>query len=73
VRKDEGFYSSPEWRLLRALVLAEEPVCRACAEALATDVDHIVPRRRRPELALARANLQALCKACHSRKTQKGA
>jgi len=56
------------WQRLRKLVLHDEPVCRThgCGQ-LATDVDHIV--------ALAkggtneRTNLQALCHACHSRKT----
>ena len=33
-------------------------------------MDHIVPRRVRPELELSLENLQALCKRCHSRKTK---
>ena len=59
------------WRRLRAAVLANEPLCRAC-QAMgrttpATDVDHINndPTDNRPEA------LQSLCKPCHSRKTQR--
>ena len=58
-------------RRLRAMVLAEEPLCRECLRqgriTPATDVDHIVP------LAAGgtndRSNLQALCHSCHSKKT----
>lgn len=56
------------WRRLRASVLARRPVCEACGREAATEVDHVT--------AIARggahydeANLQALCKGCHSRKT----
>ena len=54
------------WRKARAAFLREHPVCLRCG-AIATDVDHIVPR------ALGGSdewwNLQAWCHACHSRKT----
>ena len=59
------------WRKLRALVLREEPLCRACALAgwvtAASEVDHIVPRKAGG--SEERANLQPLCKPCHARKT----
>lgn len=71
-----GFYSSARWRRLRAQVLAEEPLCLACrAEGQlepATDVDHVVPHRGNRARFFDRDNLQALCHACHSRKTQRG-
>jgi 5-methylcytosine-specific restriction enzyme A len=35
----------------------------------ATEVDHIVPLVERLDLAYDEANLQALCTACHSRKS----
>ncbi len=62
------------WRRLRASFLAQHPLCVACEAigrtVVATDVDHIVPRRAggsdRDE------NLQPLCHACHSRKTAAG-
>lgn len=59
------------WRRLRAMVLSQEPLCRACLErgatTPATDVDHIRPRRLGG--TDRRDNLQALCHACHSSKT----
>ena len=58
------------WRKLRESVLNMEPLCRHCkARGLivaASEVDHInnVASDNDPD------NLQALCKSCHSRKTQ---
>ena len=56
------------WAALRRRVLAEEPHCRICG-AEASDVDHI--RDRREGGTDDRANLQALCRFCHSSKTTK--
>ena len=62
------------WRRVRAVFLAAHPVCgdpfglhpeRVVA---ATDVDHVVPRRRGGADVVE--NLQALCRGCHSHKTQ---
>ena len=59
------------WRRLRESVLNMEPLCRHCkARGLivaASEVDHInnVASDNDPD------NLQALCKSCHSRKTQR--
>ena len=64
------FYTSSAWRALRAQVLAEEPSCPIC-RAPTTEVDHLITRRLRPDLELVRANLRALCKACHSTKTRR--
>lgn len=61
------------WQKTRALVLAEEPLCKECERAgvvrLATEVDHIIPLRRGG--THDRANLQPMCAACHKRKTVK--
>ena len=57
--------NTAEWQRLRRQVLNEEVYCRVCG-AVATQVDHIIPI---PEGDNSRANLQALCKPCHSRKT----
>jgi 5-methylcytosine-specific restriction endonuclease McrA len=35
----------------------------------ATEVDHIVPRRDRPDLAFEESNCRALCKSHHSART----
>jgi 5-methylcytosine-specific restriction protein A len=62
-----------DWQALRAIHLAREPDCRACAEAgierKARIVDHIESIAARPELRLDPANLQSLCWPCHNAKT----
>ncbi|HWX48139.1 MAG TPA: HNH endonuclease signature motif containing protein [Roseomonas sp.] len=62
-----------QWRRLRDVVLAEEPLCRFCLElgrlTPAREVDHIEPIARRPDLRLVRTNLRPLCTPCHSRRT----
>lgn len=54
------------WRKLRDMQLAREPLCASCG-APASEVDHITPKARGGRDT--RANLQSLCKTCHSRKT----
>ena len=56
-----------DWKKIRAQVLLETPACAKC-NAVATEVDHIKPLRLGG--THARENLRALCKPCHSRKTQ---
>lgn len=57
------------WRRLRALVLAEEPLCPRCQAAGflvgATEVDHIDGDASNN----LRVNLQGLCRVHHSQKT----
>lgn len=55
------------WRQLRAEHLAMEPDCACGCGQLATDVDHIVPRRLGG--SDDQANLQSLAHGHHSRKT----
>lgn len=69
------------WRKLRRAVLAQEPLCRYCAEVgvttLACHVDHIEPISERPDLRLDPRNLQPLCEYHHNvvkaREEQQGA
>lgn len=61
-------YSTARWRALRRAVLEARPFCAACG-APATEVDHIVPHRGSEDLFYSEANLQPLCKRCHSAKT----
>ena len=64
-RADHRFYVSKTWRQLRAQILRASPLCVECQRlgrvTPATDVDHILPRRARPELQLDPDNLRALC------------
>ena len=61
------------WQKLRNCFIAQHPFCEQCMKqgrlTLATDVDHIKPHRGDPILLFDEENLQALCHACHSRKT----
>lgn len=63
-----------QWRKLRKTVRADTPLCVACianGEVVpAVDVDHIVPRSQGGS-PFDPANLQPLCKRCHSLKTRR--
>ena len=58
------------WQRLRAQMLAEAPSCQLCG-AIATQIDHIVPKSRGG--SDARSNLRGLCSACHARKSAREA
>lgn len=66
------FYASGPWKRLRALKLAEDPVCEHCDRegltTIAVEVHHDKPRATHPELALDMGNLIALCKQCHAKE-----
>ena len=55
----------------RRAVLVREPLCRACKQRLAEQVDHVVPKHRGG--TDDPANLQPLCIPCHRRKTRREA
>lgn len=71
-QEDKNFYSSKEWLEIRAIVLAEQPLCQDCLRqgmiTPAKAVHHISERKSRPDLALDKANLEPCCSACHNRK-----
>lgn len=56
-----------DWHRVRRRMLRERPIC-ACG-ALATEVHHVKSIREAPHLRLDVANLQCLCRSCHSRIT----
>lgn len=56
------------WRTLRDAVLDEQPTCADCHQP-ATLVDHIVPLRFGG--THDRANLKAMCRRCHARKSER--
>jgi 5-methylcytosine-specific restriction enzyme A len=71
----DAFYASRAWRVFRAWFLAAHPICTDGPHQ-ATEVDHIVGRRERPDLALDESNCRPYCKSCHSKRTardQRGA
>lgn len=56
------------WRAVRKQFLAAHPVCCMCGRP-ATEVDHVLSVRDRPDLRLRWSNLRAMDTACHSRRT----
>jgi len=52
---------------LREYVLAREPMCRICNNAVAEEIDHIVPLSKGGTNKIE--NLQPVCKSCHIDKS----
>ena len=70
------FYKTKTWLALRYEVLSERGAKCECCGATQSDgaklqVDHIKPRSKYPELALSKANLQVLCRACNAGKSNR--
>lgn len=66
-----GQLTSRRWRVLRARVIAEEPLCQlrlSCCTIVSDTVDHIVPVSYRPDLKYVRANLRGSCRPCNMRR-----
>lgn len=72
-RANRHIYDSKEWKVLRAIVKEEEPLCRHCLlKGLAVDtkeIDHILSVNRGGK-AFDRENLQGLCRPCHLNKSR---
>lgn len=70
----DPFYGSARWKALRAMHLAEHPLCDECEAqgdtVTATVVDHKLERQDRPDLELDPGNLRSLCSRHHSIKTR---
>ena len=75
----DEFYSSKEWRALRAQTKAKAKranrPCAYCGKPIdwhtpgaKVSVDHVLNRKQRPDLALEATNLQVLHHACNTRK-----
>ncbi len=76
-RESKRFLNSVAWRNLSAYKLSQTPWCEQCAltepiSVPANQVDHILPRKTHPHLALEMSNLQSLCSECHGKKTRRG-
>ena len=57
------------WMRISAVYLANNYICVCCNARPATEVDHIYPVSRYPELKYTKSNFQALCRSCHQIKT----
>jgi 5-methylcytosine-specific restriction protein A len=68
------WYRTPAWKALRAQVVRDVGyTCAHCGNImLRLEVDHIIKHEGDPRRFWNRANLQALCRRCHQRKTQRG-
>jgi 5-methylcytosine-specific restriction protein A len=70
--EDNRFYQRAQWKRVRAIKLDQNPLCEECESkgltVLAEQVHHIRPRKLFPDLAFDLANLQALCRSCHTRE-----
>jgi 5-methylcytosine-specific restriction protein A len=59
-----------QWEKVRAVVLARDPVCKACERRLSVEADHITPLAA-GGARLDPKNCQGLCKPCHTAKTNR--
>jgi 5-methylcytosine-specific restriction enzyme A len=70
----DPFYTSASWRAIRKVVLKRDNhTCTKCGQShnppyttTQLHVDHILPRKQYPNLALSLDNLRTLCLKCHS-------
>jgi 5-methylcytosine-specific restriction endonuclease McrA len=68
-KKKKRLYTHEEWQLARAETFASHGrICYLCKIAEATQVDHVRPKSKFPELALVRSNLRPVCWPCNKRK-----
>ena len=68
----DNFYGSKEWKDLRVQALVRDGYrCVLCGISIAgykqSRVDHVIPRKQRPDLALVLGNLRSLCVPCDLR------
>ena len=67
----DKFYWTNTWKRKSATFREAHPVCCECDSiglvVPSELVDHIIPYRERPDLALVDSNLRALCWPCHNR------
>lgn len=70
-RHSRKITATRRWQALRFDILERCGwTCQGCGKPGRLEVDHIQPVRLAPQLAYDPANLQALCPACHTRKTR---
>ena len=67
---NDPYYGSHLWKRLREYILGKHPICNICGKEESKVVDHIIPRQQDKTIEWKETNLQALCKACHNKKTK---
>ena len=75
-KSSDSFTRSKQWRELRVKAIEKYGTkCRLCGthptKSKPLNIDHILPRKYFPELALDINNLQPLCAPCNKRKGNK--
>lgn len=55
-----AFTGGQRWKRLCTWVLGQSDVCGYCGHPGSSDVDHIIPKSVRPDLAMEVSNLQAI-------------
>lgn len=74
-KKEQQFYNSKAWKMLRSTQLSIQPLCEHCLEVgvlkPAYLIDHIKEIKDDWTLRLTLSNVQSLCQACHNKKTMK--
>ena len=63
-----GIFKKRKWETTRRLVLARDPICKVCNDALSSEVDHVVPLSRGGD-PYRLDGLQGICSPCHRMKT----
>jgi 5-methylcytosine-specific restriction endonuclease McrA len=59
-----------EWERISKIKRAECPVCEVCHDAVAVDVDHVIPFDGLDDpLRTDWNNLRSICRRCHNDKT----
>lgn len=70
-RHSKRVTSTGRWKVLRMAVLERDGFrCRSCGARGRLEIDHVKPVRTHPQLGFDPSNCQALCPACHTRKTR---
>ena len=73
-KRQDKFYDTAAWRTLRKQILARDGYrCVVCGAALGKGqyrIDHIIPMKQAPHLALEPRNLRSLCSRCDGQSHQ---
>lgn len=68
IKKTGRVYNTNEWRRVRTAIIHRDGCCRLCGTTSRLTVQHRVPERVAPHLALDPGNLITLCARCHGRQ-----